>query len=564
MIRDDGAAKETRREEGVKRFAAYYQGVLDEVDAVVAKMKEPLPCTFRIVSGIWEQAIEQKINECALIKKAGWHHLVYEIPLGRKELSARGVKENAGGVNQRELEKAHRFLKTHFAGSYLTRQETVSMIPVLALEVERGSVVLDMCASPGSKSSQILEQLGPEGMIICNDVNRRRIDQLVTQTKRFGHPGLVVTCHDSTAYPKTGICADRVLCDVPCSGDGTLRKNGHIFQKWSPREALALHRTQKKILARGLELLPAGGVLVYSTCSLNPVENELVVLSALAARTDVAIIPFEISGLVLREGLSEAALNHCLEKIDPGRSQEWPRYSDAIRHARRVHPQDQNTGGFFVVKLRKTGTSKPAKQRAGPAMAEQRGMIRGEAGIEESYFYYAEETVRERVEQEWGPSGLALVSKADSCRTIYGVSAPALRLLQTAPNSLRIVFAGVRLFSLFGKDQTEARAKDRWRVTYEGLSTFVPRKERLVALPLARCCQVLATGTDEELQQAAVKGMLVLRPTIGEQLLPVQVPVLVSAQGVNVLVDQVHQAALLELLRTVGESGVKSEQLASG
>eukprot|EP00971_Amphidinium_carterae_P155605 3085814-Amphidinium_carterae.1 len=74
---------------------------------------------------------------------------------------------------------------------------------------------------------------------------------------------------------------DRILADVPCSGDGTIRKNAQVWRSWGPREALALHSLQKQILLRALYLLAPGGVVVYSTCSLNPVENEAVVLAAL-------------------------------------------------------------------------------------------------------------------------------------------------------------------------------------------------------------------------------------------------------------------------------------------
>eukprot|EP00913_Durusdinium_trenchii_P020087 g18876.t1 len=79
----------------------------------------------------------------------------------------------------------------------------------------------------------------------------------------------------------TQLQCSKILVDVPCSGDGTARKNSQVWRSWSRRDALGLQRLQRQILLRALYLLPPGGVLVYSTCSLNPLENEAVVLSAL-------------------------------------------------------------------------------------------------------------------------------------------------------------------------------------------------------------------------------------------------------------------------------------------
>ena len=111
---------------------------------------------------------------------------------------------------------------------------------------------------------------------------------LVHQAKRLQSPCVMITNHDASIMPnikvsdpsnpdqKINLRFDRVLCDVPCSGDGTLRKNADIWPKWAASTGTNLHGVQSRILKRGLEQLAVGGRLVYSTCSLNPVEDEAV------------------------------------------------------------------------------------------------------------------------------------------------------------------------------------------------------------------------------------------------------------------------------------------------
>ena len=110
---------------------------------------------------------------------------------------------------------------------------------------------------------------------------------LVHQAKRLHSPCFVVTNDDATKYPgprrenDEPMMFDRVLCDVPCSGDGTVRKNPLIWRSWTPYLGPSQHVLQTRIVTRGLQLLKVGGVLVYSTCSMQPAENESVVADAL-------------------------------------------------------------------------------------------------------------------------------------------------------------------------------------------------------------------------------------------------------------------------------------------
>lgn len=125
------------------------------------------------------------------------------------------------------------------------------------------------------------------GVVVANDADNARCYILVLQAKRLQSPCMLVTNHDASIMPnllitdpksgeKTNMKYDRILCDVPCTGDGTLRKNADIWPKWNAANGANLHGIQYRIAKRAVELLAVGGRMVYSTCSLNPVEDEAV------------------------------------------------------------------------------------------------------------------------------------------------------------------------------------------------------------------------------------------------------------------------------------------------
>jgi multisite-specific tRNA:(cytosine-C5)-methyltransferase len=184
----------------------------------------------------------------------------------------------------------HRFLVHMNDLGAINRQEAVSMVPPLLLDMKPDQSVIDLCAAPGSKSAQLLEALANSpnpthslsagGLVIANDTDISRCWMLAHQLRRFGAPNLMVTHHDAQSFPAV-TSFDRVLCDVPCTGDGTLRKAPDLWRRWTPQLGNGIHRLQKNILRRGIELLKPGGRIVYSTCSMNPVENEAVVADAL-------------------------------------------------------------------------------------------------------------------------------------------------------------------------------------------------------------------------------------------------------------------------------------------
>lgn len=284
----------------------------------------------------------------------------------------------------------HRFLVAETEVGNISRQEAVSMIPVLLLDIQPGHHVMDTCASPGSKTAQILEALHADGsqglssgLVVANDADTNRSYMLVKQAKRLQSPCLIVTNHEAQRFPsihltvegqteKKTLQFDRILADVPCSGDGTARKNLNLWKTWKALSGYGLHKMQLAILDRACELLKVGGRVVYSTCSLNPVENEAVVAAMLKlgnGTIELVDVSSHLPALKRRPGVSswkyvnpkDGTVHTSMDTIP----EETKRYgvdtffppedsaSLGLDRCLRVYPHLQDTGGFFVAVLQK-------------------------------------------------------------------------------------------------------------------------------------------------------------------------------------------------------------------
>jgi len=226
----------------------------------------------------------------------------------------------------------------HLLGYYYV-QEISSMMSAIALDVKPGDFVLDLCASPGSKTTQIAAMMNNEGTIIANDVALDRIMILSANLERMGVSNCVVTRNDAVVLcerlMKTDFKFDKILLDAPCSGEGTLRSSPKTFLMWNPKVVKKLGRLQKKMLASAMKCLRKGGVLVYSTCTHAPEENEEVVDFALKN------FPVEVEKITLplkcRSGL-----------------QEWEgeMFDKNVKKVCRIYPHDNDSEGFFVARFR--------------------------------------------------------------------------------------------------------------------------------------------------------------------------------------------------------------------
>ncbi len=218
---------------------------------------------------------------------------------------------------------------------YTYPQALSSTLPVIALDVHPGYLVLDLCAAPGGKSTYMAQIMGDTGTILANDRKYGRITALMSNVKRMGITNTVITnCRGEFLAP--GIRFDRVLVDAPCSGEGRYRiyRDGRMSHRRSG--STDLPAIQKGIVQHGFDLLRPGGIMVYSTCTLNPRENEEVV-NHLMKKRPAAL-----------EAWHPPVISH------PGiRQWQEKEYDPIITRCRRFYSHEIQSVGFFVARIRK-------------------------------------------------------------------------------------------------------------------------------------------------------------------------------------------------------------------
>ncbi len=225
-------------------------------------------------------------------------------------------------------------LPEHILG-YFYVQEAASMIPPLALEPKPGELVLDMCAAPGSKTTQIAAMMKNKGILIANDISGERIKALGLNLNRAGVSNTIITHSEGRAFGKMKF--ERVLVDAPCSATGTVRRNFKVMQQYNYGMVKRLAAMQKGLIRTAYNLLSESGTMVYSTCSMEPEEDEGVV-----------------------DWLLEKEPSAKLEKISLNLKNSVPiteftgkAYNPEVRKCLRIWPQDNNTEGFFIAKIKK-------------------------------------------------------------------------------------------------------------------------------------------------------------------------------------------------------------------
>ncbi|KAA1065932.1 hypothetical protein PGT21_015942 [Puccinia graminis f. sp. tritici] len=376
-------------------FVEYYKNqqkiaeTEEEWNQIFTSFRTDLPTTFRVTGGKKNATQLNKIIEDTYVPFLSNLRINNELVPPPQKISwyPNGLAWEFRAPKQL-IRKFQNFLVYESEAGNLSRQEAVSMIPPLLLDVQSHHYVLDACAAPGSKTAQLVESLHntnqgliPEGIVIANDSDYKRSHLLVHQSlRRLPSPSTMVTNHDASRFPTLSmngkkLLFDRILCDVPCSGDGTLRKNGGIWRDWSPANGIGLHGLQLRILSRAISLLKPGGRIVYSTCSLNPLENEAVVSAALSRFPSMSIkdVSSSLPTLVRRPGLTSwtvttrepnniqpVASPNDLPNLPPNRRYPatlWPSGQESkhgLERCLRIYPHLQDTGGFFVAVLEKS------------------------------------------------------------------------------------------------------------------------------------------------------------------------------------------------------------------
>ena len=222
----------------------------------------------------------------------------------------------------------------HLLGLYYM-QEPSAMAAGAALGVRPGMRVLDLCAAPGGKSSQLAAALRGQGLLVSNEPISSRAQMLASNLERQGFVGSIVTNEYPDALAsRWGACFDAVLVDAPCSGEGMFRRDAGAIAQWTPDSPRLCHERQAGILDSAYELLLPGGAMVYSTCTFNRMENEDTISEFLSRHSDMDTEDFELSGL--------------------GASQDG---------MLRIWPHRVNGEGHFVCRLRKRGQPEAKRRR---------------------------------------------------------------------------------------------------------------------------------------------------------------------------------------------------------
>ncbi|MCR4620929.1 MAG: RsmB/NOP family class I SAM-dependent RNA methyltransferase [Clostridiales bacterium] len=211
------------------------------------------------------------------------------------------------------------------AGAYYI-QDASAMAAVAALDHRPGEVILDLCAAPGGKSTQIAGRLMGEGFLLANEIVPSRAKLLSSALERFGAGNCAVTNASPEDFSELEGVFDRVLVDAPCSGEGMFRKNPEAIGEWSVEHTRACAVRQRAILDAAAPLVRRGGVLAYSTCTFNEGENEGVINAFLSAHPEYMPEEFALDGV-------GKSVNGCLRL--------WPH---------RVRGE-----GHFVCRLRRQG-----------------------------------------------------------------------------------------------------------------------------------------------------------------------------------------------------------------
>lgn len=218
-------------------------------------------------------------------------------------------------------------------GAIAIQDEASQMIPLL-LGVRPGDSVLDLCAAPGGKTLTLARQAGASALVVAGDIHESRLCAMRERFQSAGQTNVNLVALDGARALPFANKFDRILVDAPCSGTGTLARNPEIRWRLRAEDLAALHSRQVALLTSALNSLAAGGTLIYSTCSLESEENEMVVQEALAANREFCTEAVKIHEEKLAEGVEPKDIS---DENGPFRT----------------FPPTHHTDGFFAVAIRR-------------------------------------------------------------------------------------------------------------------------------------------------------------------------------------------------------------------
>ncbi len=228
----------------------------------------------------------------------------------------------------------------HHAGMVYA-QEPAAMAPAQCVEIDPDWRILDLCAAPGGKSTQLKNQLGDNGVLVSNEIIASRCKILTGNMERLGLHNVVTTCMDSARIAKTfPETFDLIMVDAPCSGEGMFRKEAVAISEWSEENVKMCAVRQAEILDHAVKALKAGGRIVYATCTFSLEENEKTVDAFLLRHPEFSLMP--VNPAVKNATCDGIAFEGCA--------------CENIKEARRFYPHKGQGEGQFMAVLRHNGT----------------------------------------------------------------------------------------------------------------------------------------------------------------------------------------------------------------
>eukprot|EP00889_Picochlorum_renovo_P002978 jgi/Picre1/30008/NNA_005384.t1 len=509
--RENSANWTTKEDFGNDEFEEYYkvQKVCpdDQWDAFMTSLKSHLPMTFRINgSGRFANDLRRKLEEDFMSrfsngpleidgevieppKPLPWYpdKLAWQMNFSRYHLRRIDA-----------LKDVHEFMKRETDTGAITRQEAVSMIPPLFLDVQPHHRVLDMCAAPGSKTFQLLEALHqggqePTGVVVANDSDMMRCNMLTHQSQRMKSPSIVVTNHEAQIFPSR-----RWYCE----------EAARYLEEMERRQWKWFAYFKLRIALRGAELLKVGGRMVYSTCTFNPIEDEAVV-AELLRRTHGALELVDMSHMTKELKFEKGMVNWGVRDRDGwyktfADAENAPKIEDTmfpkgdeeelnLPFAMRFLPHHQDTGGFFVAVLQKT---KVCHQLHIQLAAGDHGHLKGASkcrlpgwkGVDPMVPFFEEEHLTSMKTFYGIPDDCPVLSSLIS-RTFetkpkkLAYISPGVKLLlqMDAKESLKVVFCGLKIFERHeGRD---GMINCIYRICQEGLHSILPYITKQIIYP---------------------------------------------------------------------------------
>jgi len=281
-----------------------------------------------------------KANERPLIPSIRVNTLKIEPKKLRERLEIKGFElEPIEGVPYafKVKKKAINLGSTHeYLQGYYYLQNVASMFPSIILDPKPNEVVIDMCAAPGSKSTHLAQIMENKGTLILIERNKKRIPSLEINLRRMGIVNSIIINMDAINIKELNVQADKVLLDAPCTGEGLIREDLKRKKSKSKIDIEKMASIQVKLLEAGLTVLKTGGHLLYSTCSIAPEENEIVIDQVLKKNSSISICKitpqFGVNGLV---NVYEKTLNQ------------------DIKLSQRIYPHIHDTIGFYFCLIKR-------------------------------------------------------------------------------------------------------------------------------------------------------------------------------------------------------------------